>query len=26
MLALVARMKMDDFVPRAPGFCPQARS
>jgi hypothetical protein len=25
MLALAARMKMDDLVPHALGFCPQAR-
>jgi hypothetical protein len=26
MLALAARMKMDDFVPHPLGYCPQARS
>ena len=26
MLALADRMKMDDLVPHALGFCPQARS
>jgi hypothetical protein len=25
MLALAARMKMDELVPHALGFCPQAR-